>query len=83
AWPQELCPRDKSCFEGKRIATTYPEIVAQLLKREGINASTVMRTGSVEVAPHAGLSDAFCDLVSTGATLEANALIQGDTILES
>ena len=83
AWPQELGPRDKSWFEGKRIATTYPEILTQWLKREGINASTVMLTGSVEVAPRAGLSDAICDLVSTGATLEANGLIQGDTILES
>ena len=80
AWPQELGPRDKSWFEGKRIATTYPEILTQWLKREGINASTVMLTGSVEVAPRAGLSDAICDLVSTGATLEANGLIQGDTI---
>lgn len=83
AWPQELGKQDKSWFEGKRIATTYPEILKQYLKREGINASTVMLTGSVEVAPRAGLADAICDLVSTGATLEANGLMQGDTILES
>ena len=83
AWPQELGKQDKSWFEGKRIATTYPEILTQYLKREGINASTVMLTGSVEVAPRAGLADAICDLVSTGATLEANGLMQGDTILES
>lgn len=83
AWPQELGPRDKSWFEGKRIATTYPEILKGYLKREGINASAVMLTGSVEVAPRAGLADAICDLVSTGATLEANGLMQGDTILES
>jgi len=83
AWPQELGKQDKSWFEGKRIATTYPEILSQYLKREGINASTVMLTGSVEVAPRAGLADAICDLVSTGATLEANGLMQGDTILES
>ncbi|MEC8224591.1 MAG: ATP phosphoribosyltransferase, partial [Pseudomonadota bacterium] len=83
AWPQELGPQNKSWFEGKRIATTYPEILSQYLKREGINASTVMLTCSVEVAPRAGLADAICDLVSTGATLEANGLMQGDTILES
>ena len=83
AWPQELGPQDKSWFEGKRIATTYPEILKGYLKREGINASAVMLTGSVEVAPRAGLADAICDLVSTGATLEANGLMQGDTILES
>jgi ATP phosphoribosyltransferase len=83
AWPQELGPQDKSWFEGKRIATTYPEILKGYLKREGINASAVMLTGSVEVAPRAGLADAICDLVSTGATLEANGLMQGNTILES
>jgi ATP phosphoribosyltransferase len=83
AWPQELGPKDKQWFQGKRIATTYPEILSQYLKRENISASVVMLTGSVEVAPRAGLADAICDLVSTGATLEANGLIQGETILES
>ncbi|WP_419147591.1 ATP phosphoribosyltransferase [Pseudoalteromonas 'SMAR'] len=83
AWPQELGQQDKAWFNGKRIATTYPEILKQYLQRENIDASVVMLTGSVEVAPRAGLADAICDLVSTGATLEANGLIQGDTILES
>ncbi|MEJ6476434.1 ATP phosphoribosyltransferase [Pseudoalteromonas piscicida] len=83
AWPQELGPQEKTSFNGKRIATTYPEILKQYLKRENIDASVVMLTGSVEVAPRAGLADAICDLVSTGATLEANGLMQGDTILES
>ncbi|WP_462159979.1 ATP phosphoribosyltransferase [Pseudoalteromonas sp. GB56] len=83
AWPQELGVQEKSWFAGKRIATTYPEILTQYLERENINASVVMLTGSVEVAPRAGLADAICDLVSTGATLEANGLMQGETILES
>ncbi|ATD10308.1 MULTISPECIES: ATP phosphoribosyltransferase [Pseudoalteromonas] len=83
AWPQEIGQQEKAWFNGKRIATTYPEILKQYLKRENIDASVVMLTGSVEVAPRAGLADAICDLVSTGATLEANGLMQGDTILES
>ena len=83
AWPQELGAQDKQWFNGKRIATTYPEILSQYLERENIDASVVMLTGSVEVAPRAGLADAICDLVSTGATLEANGLMQGHTILES
>ncbi|ALU45599.1 MULTISPECIES: ATP phosphoribosyltransferase [Pseudoalteromonas] len=83
AWPQELGIQDKDWFNGKRIATTYPEILKQYLEKEQIEASVVMLTGSVEVAPRAGLADAICDLVSTGATLEANGLMQGDTILES
>jgi len=83
AWPQELGPQSKSWFQGKRIATTYPQILKNYLKSENINAQVVVLTGSVEVAPRAGLADAICDLVSTGATLEANGLMQGDTILES
>ncbi|KZN60254.1 ATP phosphoribosyltransferase [Pseudoalteromonas luteoviolacea CPMOR-1] len=83
AWPQELGEQSKDWFNGKRIATTYPEILKQYLAKENIDASVVMLTGSVEVAPRAGLADAICDLVSTGATLEANGLMQGDTILES
>ncbi|KZN69390.1 ATP phosphoribosyltransferase [Pseudoalteromonas luteoviolacea] len=83
AWPQELDQQPKAWFNGKRIATTYPEILKQYLAAENIDASVVMLTGSVEVAPRAGLADAICDLVSTGATLEANGLMQGETILES
>ncbi|CCQ10637.1 ATP phosphoribosyltransferase [Pseudoalteromonas luteoviolacea B = ATCC 29581] len=83
AWPQELGPQTKAWFQGKRIATTYPQILKNYLKNENIDAKVVVLTGSVEVAPRAGLADAICDLVSTGATLEANGLMQGDTILES
>ncbi|MFY8274826.1 ATP phosphoribosyltransferase [Pseudoalteromonas sp. SSDWG2] len=83
AWPQEFGVQDKSWFAGKRIATTYPEVLSKYLERENIDASVVMLTGSVEVAPRAGLADAICDLVSTGATLEANGLMQGETIMES
>ncbi|MDT0131279.1 ATP phosphoribosyltransferase, partial [Acinetobacter baumannii] len=39
--------------------------------------------GSVEVAPRAGLADAICDLVSTGATLEANGLREVEVIYRS
>jgi ATP phosphoribosyltransferase len=42
-----------------------------------------MLTGSVEVAPRAGLADAICDLVSTGATLEANGLVEKEVIFRS
>ncbi|MFC3032515.1 ATP phosphoribosyltransferase [Pseudoalteromonas fenneropenaei] len=83
AWPQELGPQTQNWFNGKRIATTYPQILKDYLRRANIDAKVVVLTGSVEVAPRAGLADAICDLVSTGATLEANGLMQGDTILES
>nr|WP_086940221.1 ATP phosphoribosyltransferase [Thaumasiovibrio occultus] len=70
-------------FEGKRIATTYPHLVRRYMEERGINFSTCMLTGSVEVAPRAGLADAICDLVSTGATLEANGLKEAEVILRS
>ncbi|MFU8784141.1 ATP phosphoribosyltransferase [Aliidiomarina sp.] len=68
---------------GKKIATTYPRILENYLAKQGIDARTVMLTGSVEVAPRAGLADAICDLVSTGATLEANGLVEKDVIFRS
>ncbi|MDN7123416.1 ATP phosphoribosyltransferase [Pseudidiomarina terrestris] len=68
---------------GKRIATTYPYLLQDYLQRQGISASTAVLTGSVEVAPRAGLADAVCDLVSTGATLEANGLVEKEVIFTS
>ncbi len=70
-------------FEGKRIATTYPNLLKRYFDEKGINFSTCMLTGSVEVAPRAGLADAICDLVSTGATLEANGLKESEVIFRS
>ncbi len=72
-----------SDLQGKRIATTYPHLVKRHMKTEGIPFSTCMLNGSVEVAPRAGLADAICDLVSTGATLEANGLKEVAVILRS
>lgn len=68
---------------GKRIATTYPQLLKAYMDRSGIDFSTCMLTGSVEVAPRAGLADAIADLVSTGATLEANGLKEVEVIFES
>ncbi|RUO79580.1 ATP phosphoribosyltransferase [Pseudidiomarina taiwanensis] len=70
-------------LNGKRIATTYPYLLQDYLRRQGVNASTAILTGSVEVAPRAGLADAVCDLVSTGATLEANGLVEKEIIFTS
>lgn len=67
----------------KRIATTYPNILKSYFDNENIPFSSCKLNGSVEVAPRAGLSDAICDLVSTGATLEANGLKEVATIFRS
>lgn len=68
---------------GKRIATTYPQLLKAYMDKQGIDFSTCVLTGSVEVAPRAGLADAIADLVSTGATLEANGLKEAEVIFQS
>ncbi|ORT50083.1 ATP phosphoribosyltransferase [Vibrio sp. qd031] len=68
---------------GKRIATTYPQLLKAYMDEVGVPFSTCMLTGSVEVAPRAGLADAIADLVSTGATLEANGLKECEVIFQS
>ncbi|MDF7681364.1 ATP phosphoribosyltransferase [Enterobacteriaceae bacterium ESL0689] len=70
-------------LEGKRIATSYPHLLKRYLDQQGITFKSCLLNGSVEVAPRAGLADAICDLVSTGATLEANGLREVETIYRS
>ncbi|QCI24203.1 ATP phosphoribosyltransferase [Buchnera aphidicola (Muscaphis stroyani)] len=70
-------------FKNLRIATSYPYLLKKYLDKKNISFKTCMLNGSVEVAPRAGLSDAICDLVSTGATLEANSLREVQVIFRS
>jgi ATP phosphoribosyltransferase len=83
AIPQDEQYISPTQLEGKRIATTYPRLLSRYLKDQGIKAKVVNLKGSVEVAPRAGLADAICDLVSTGATLEANGLKEVQEIYRS
>ena len=61
-------------LEGKRIATSYPNTVQNFLQQHKINAELHIINGSVEIAPNIGLSDAICDIVSSGSTLFKNNL---------
>ena len=70
-------------LQGKRIATTYPRILADYLQRNGVDAQIVAFSGAVEIAPSLGKADLICDLVSSGATLRAHQLYEAATILES
>ena len=70
-------------LQGKRIATTYPRILADYLERNGVEAQIVAFSGAVEIAPSLGKADLICDLVSSGATLRAHQLYEAATILES
>ncbi|MGL6002050.1 MAG: ATP phosphoribosyltransferase [Plesiomonas sp.] len=66
-----------------RIATSYPNLLKRYMDKKGIPFKSCLLNGSVEVAPRAGLADAICDLVSTGATLEANGLREAEVIYRS
>ena len=76
-------PRDGGSLEGTRIASTYPGVLGRYLKENGISAKVVEMKGAVELAPSIDIAESICDLVSSGATLEANKLTAFETILES
>jgi len=83
AIPSEMSYQDVYSLNGKKVATTYPYLLERYFAERNVDAQAVMLTGSVEVAPRAGVADAICDLVSTGATLEANGLVEKDEIFKS
>ncbi|CAN5252102.1 ATP phosphoribosyltransferase [soil metagenome] len=70
-------------LKGKRIATTYKNILQKYLRKEKIDAEIHEISGSVEIAPGIGLADAICDLVSSGSTLFMNGLKEVETVLQS
>ena len=66
-----------------KIATSYPEIVRDYLNTKKIDSEIIEIHGSVELTPFVDISDIIVDLVSTGATLESNNLIEFDNVMES
>ncbi len=83
AVPKETDYTDISFFQGKRIATSYPETLQQYLKEHNISAEIHQIAGSVEIAPNIGLADGICDIVSSGSTLFKNGLQEVEVILNS
>ena len=70
-------------FEGKTIATSYPEILKAYLKEQQVNAELHVISGSVEIAPGIGLADAIFDIVSSGSTLVSNQLKEVEVVMQS
>lgn len=70
-------------FNGRSIATSYPNVLAGYLKDKAIDASVRVIKGSVEIAPAAGIADAIFDIVSSGGTLVSNGLAEVESVLES
>ncbi len=83
AVPKEVDYKGISFFEGKKIATTYPNTLNAYLQEKNINAEIHLIKGSVEIAPNIGLAEGICDLVSSGSTLFKNGLKETDIILTS
>ena len=70
-------------FNGRTIATSYPVILRKFLKENGIDATVEIITGSVEIAPAAGIADCIFDIVSSGSTLISNGLVEVERVFES
>lgn len=83
AVPQGVEYKNVSFFEGKRIATSYPNTLSAFLKNKKVNAGIHQISGSVEIAPNIGLAEGICDLVSSGNTLFQNKLVEQEVLLRS
>ncbi len=70
-------------FDGKKLATSYPNTLQQFLKKNNLNAEIHEISGSVEIAPNIGLADGICDIVSTGSTLFKNGLKEVEVLFQS
>lgn len=83
AVPRDMAYSGVQDLADARIATSYPNLLKRYMQEEGVPFKNCLLTGSVEVAPTAGLATAICDLVSSGATLEANGLREVEIIYQS
>ena len=72
-----------SWFEGKKIATSYPRILKRFMQENKVNCNIHVITGSVEISPGIGLSDAIFDIVSSGGTLVSNNLREVEVVMKS
>lgn len=83
AIPKEHNYRGLEWFNGKKIATSYPNILRSFMKKNNINADIHVITGSVEISPGIGLADGIFDIVSSGSTLVSNNLREVEVVMKS
>ena len=83
AIPKDDAYKGIESLTGKKIATSYPNTVERFLAEKGIDAELHIINGSVEIAPNIGLSDAICDIVSSGSTLFKNNLKEVEVLFKS
>lgn len=70
-------------FNGRKIATSYPNILRNFMNSHNIKADIHVITGSVEISTGIGLADAIFDIVSSGSTLVHNNLKEVETVVNS
>ena len=83
AVPKDFKYQSLKDFDGKRIATTYPQVLSSFFAANNVTAEIHTISGSVEIAPSINLADAICDLVSSGSTLFTNGLREVETVMQS
>ncbi len=81
-------PKDKvynglSDFDGKTIATSYPNILSSFFAEKNLKVNIEEISGSVEIATGIGLADGIFDIVSTGSTLVMNGLKEVEVVMKS
>jgi len=74
---------DVNDLNNKTIATSYPNILKDYLRKNNVESKVIQLSGSVEIAPSLGVADYICDLVSTGNTLKLNKLKKSFKVLDS
>lgn len=83
AVPKNVSYSGPQYFQGKKIATSYPNTLTTFLKKNNVQAEIHEISGSVEIAPKIGLADGICDIVSSGSTLFKNGLKEVESFLKS
>lgn len=83
AIPKAIEYRGLDWFNGKKIATSYPNILRRFMNSKGIKADIHVITGSVEISPGIGLADGIFDIVSSGSTLISNNLREVEVVMKS
>ena len=83
AIPKEIDYPGLKWFNGKKIATSYPNILRQFMQQNGIQTDIHVINGSVEISPGIGLADGIFDIVSSGSTLVSNNLREVEVVMHS
>ncbi|MCD7977201.1 MAG: ATP phosphoribosyltransferase [Tannerellaceae bacterium] len=83
AIPKDADYQGVQWFDGKTIATSYPEILNKYLADNNVKSELHVISGSVEIAPGIGLADAIFDIVSSGSTLVSNRLKEVEVVMQS